>query len=190
MPDLVGTDCCIFGVGDEDILAAKRLFLQFSDHVPVEDTKFGSILPRTDDAGSIFINGMKVAEEPNFLFSYNITAINALIKKALNRERQNLGRSAYSDRVRSILLASQSSEVASALASNLEALSRGTAHDELAWLDVQEHAVRILNSNRKVLFVSSSEAVARPDLMETAQSTGFQIVAVPENLARKIAGNY
>jgi hypothetical protein len=36
--------------------------------------------------------------------------------------------------------------------------------------------------------VSSSEAVARPDLMETAQSTGFQIVAVPENLARKIAG--
>lgn len=187
-PESVGTDCCIYGVGDADVLAAKKLFLQFSDNPSLEDTKFGSILRRNDASGSIFINGMKVAEEPNFLFSYNITAINASIKKALNRERQNLGRSAYSDRVRSILLASQSAEVASALASNLEALSRGTAHDELAWLDVQEHAVRILNSNRRVLFVSSSEAVARPDLMETAQSTGFQIVAVPENLARKIQG--
>lgn len=187
-PESVGTDCCIYGVGDADVLAAKQLFLQFSDNPSLEDTKFGSVLRRNDASGSIFINGMKVAEEPNFLFSYNITAINASIKKALNRERQNLGRSAYSDRVRSILLASQSPDVAQALGANLQALSQGTAHDELAWLDVQEHAVRILNSDRKVLFVSNAEAVARPDLIESAQSTGFQIVAVPENLARKIQG--
>jgi hypothetical protein len=87
---------------------------------------------------------MKVAGESNFLFSYNITAINASIKKSLNRERQNLGRSAYSERVRSILLACQSEAVAQALADDLQKTTVGDAHDELSWLDVQEHAVRIL----------------------------------------------
>ena len=68
----------------------------------------------------IYINGMKVADESNFLFNYNITALNASIKKSLNRERQNLGRSAYSQRIRSVLLAGQSEFVAQALADDLQ----------------------------------------------------------------------
>jgi hypothetical protein len=188
VPDMVGTDCALYGVADEDVAAAKNLFLRFCDSVVLDETTFGSDLNSVGTAGAIFITGMKLAEEPNFLFSYNITSITAAIKKVLNRERQNLGRSAYSDRVRSLLLATRAPEVAQALADDLQRISVGTAHDELAWLDVQEHAVKVLNSVRKVLFVNSEEIVARPDLIEAAKSAGFQVLSVPENLTRRIVG--
>ena len=188
MPDLVGTDCALYEVTDDDVAAAKKLFLRFCDAVVLDETKIGSILRCTATPGAIFINGMKVAEEPNFLFAYNITSITASIKKALNRERHNLGRSAYSDRIRAMLLSARSSDVARALADDLQRISAGTAHDELTWLDVQEHAVKLLNSVGKVLFVSSDEIVARPDLIEAAKSSGFQILSVPENLTRRITG--
>jgi hypothetical protein len=188
IPDIIGTDCAFYGVGDDVVATAKNLFLRFSDPTVLDETKFGSVLRCTGSTGAIFINGMKVAEEPNFLFSYNITSITSAIKKALNRERQNLGRSAYSDRIRAILLATRAPEVAQTLADDLQRISLGTAHDELAWLDVQEHAVKLLNSVRKVLFVSTEEIVARPDLIEAAKGTGYQILSVPENLARRISG--
>ena len=42
-------------------------------------------------------------EESNFLFSYNVTNLTDTMKKRLNRERLNVGRTTYSDRVKSIL---------------------------------------------------------------------------------------
>jgi len=185
---MVGTDCCLDGVSDADIEAAKSLFLYFSDTPAVEESRFGSVFIRGLESASIYINGMKVAEEANFLFSYNITALNAAIKKALNRERQNLGRSVYSERVRSILLACQSQAVAQALSDDLQRHSSGEAHDELSWLDVQEHAVRILNTKRKVLFIGSSDIIQRPDIVDSARASGFQVLTVPENLAEKLDG--
>jgi hypothetical protein len=188
IPDIVGTDCAFCGVADDDVATAKKLFLRFCAPTVLDETKFGAVLRCPEAPGAIFINGMKVAEEPNFLFSYNITCLTAPIKKALNRERQNLGRSAYSERIRAMLLATRAPEVAQALADDLQRIPIGTAHDELAWLDVQEHAVKLLNSVRKVLFVSSEEIVARPDLIEAAKATGFQILSVPENLTHRIGG--
>jgi hypothetical protein len=187
-PDLHGTECCLKGVPDADIATAKAMFLRFAESTLLENTKYGDVHHRTSAGGVIYINGMKVAGEPNFLFSYNITSLNSSIKRALNRERQNLGRTAYADRVRSILLACQKEEVAQSLGTDLQAYSGGISHDELAWLDVQEHAVRILSASKRVLFINSSELVARPDLVDAAVSTGFQIVSVPENLTKKIEG--
>jgi len=187
-PDMQGTECSLRGVSDVDIDSAKRMFLCFTAAQPIESTNYGAVYERVQNAGCIYINGMKVAEEPNFLFSYNITSLNAAIKRALNRERQNLGRAAYSDRVRAILLACKTESVAQRLANDLQSHSHGDAHDELSWLDVQEQAVRILNSLKKVLFVSATELESRPDLIQDARSTGYQVVAVPENLTVKIQG--
>ena len=188
LPELHGTECCLHGVPDADVAVAKTMFLRFAESTLIEETKFGSAHHRTSAGGVIYINGMKVAEEPNFLFSYNITSLNSAIKRALNRERQNLGRTAYTDRVRSILLACQTEAIAQSLSADLQAFSGGASHDELSWFDVQEHAVRILSASKRVLFINSSELITRPDLVETAQATGFQIVAVPENLTKKIEG--
>ncbi|MEW5972086.1 MAG: ATP-binding protein, partial [Pseudomonadota bacterium] len=133
-------------------------------------------------------NGVKVATEENFLFSYNITSLNAAIRKALNRERTNVGRTAYTERVKSILLSSSSINVAQSLADDLQNYSGGNHHDELSWLAVQEHAVKILNQNQKVVFVTSEEMMLKPNLIDEARSSGYKIIAVPDNLKTKIQG--
>jgi len=45
--------------------------------------------------GRVYVRGLLVAEEPNFLFSYNITDLTTPLRRALNRERSNVGRTAY-----------------------------------------------------------------------------------------------
>jgi hypothetical protein len=184
--DFAGTEFELRGVTDKDIEAAKKLFLKFSGEEIIETTKQGQIIKRNESHGNIYINGVKVAEEENFLFSYNITMLNAPIKKALNRERTNVGRSAYADSVKKILLSSTKKEVAEILAKDLQNINRGTVHDELTWIDVQEHSVKILNQQGKYLFVTSSEAMQHPDMLDQARSSGHEIITIPENLKLKI----
>jgi len=185
---LEGTEFIIEGAADEDIWKAKNLFLKFTGEQVLETTKAGDIVNKVGRIGKIYINGVKVAEEENFLFSYNITQLTTTIKKALNRERTNVGRTAYTDSIKKILLGCKSTEVAKILADDLQNINRGTQHDELNWLDVQEHSVKILNQNEKVLFVSSTDIMFNPDMIEEAKASGHQIVLIPENLKEKIKG--
>lgn len=184
-----GTEVKMTGVDDKEMMAAKQLFLRFSGESVVDTTRHGQIITRSDGPGSIYINGVKVAQEDNFLFSYNITQMSAALKKAINRERSHVGRSAYTDSVKKILLASESAEVAAQLSADIERYQTGTMHDELAWLDVQEHAVKILNAQRAVMMVTAQEAMTHPDLMDHAREAGKTILTIPENLREKIAGS-
>jgi hypothetical protein len=178
-PDLQGTDCCLPAVADADVSAAKKMFLRFNASGAIEETAFGVLYPRSSSGGIIYVNGMKVAEEPNFLFSYNITSLNSAIKHALNRERRNVGRTAYADRVRSILLACKGQRVADSLTNDLQAQSLGSAHDELlCWLDIQQHAAQLLNAQKKVVFLNPAQITAHPDLVDDAKSMGHQIIRV------------
>ncbi len=188
-PKFVGTEFELIGATDKDIEDAKNLFLKFSGEQIIETTKQGQVVKKKGKHGNIYINGVKVAEEDNFLFSYNITVMNAAIKKALNRERTNVGRSAYTDSVKKILLASVSKDVAEILAKDLTNINLGTAHDELTWIDVQEHSVKILNQQGKYLFVTSFEAMQHPDMIDQARNSGHEIITIPENLKFKIQGS-
>ena len=78
--------------------------------------------------------------------------------------------------------------MAKLLADDLQNITDGTAHDELSWIDVQEHSVKILNQNGKVLFVSSTDIMMHPDMIDEAKASGHQIVSIPENLKDKIKG--
>lgn len=188
MPDFEGTECCLWGVSGFDVSRSKQMFLRFSGAQKIEETKFGSVYPRAESGGIIYLNGLQVAEEPRFLFSYDITSLNSAIKRALNRERQNLGRVAYADRVRAILVSCESKLVSEALADDLRVFSGGAAHDELSWLDVQQHSARILNSTTPVIFLNPNEIIARPDIVESAVSAGRQIITVSSALTKKIQG--
>lgn len=185
-PYFTGTEFELNGVTDNDIEKAKELFLKFSNENIIESTKQGQVVEKKGVFGNIYINGVKVAEEENFLFSYNITVLNAPIKKALNRERSNVGRSAYTASVKKILLASSSKDVAQILAKDLTNIDRGTAHDELMWIDIQEHSVKILNQQGKYLFVTSFEAMEHPDMIDQAKNSSHEVIVIPENLKDKI----
>ena len=187
-PNFVGTEFTFKGISDKDIEKAKDLFLKFSGEPIIEQTKYGDVLRKKATVARIYINGVKVAEEENFLFSYNITALNEVIRKALNRERSNVGRSAYSERVRSILISSGSTEIAHDLADDLKNYDSGEIHDELKWLDVQEHAVKILNSLEKVVFLTSEEISNETMMVNEAKQAGYQIIPIPSNLKYRIKG--
>ena len=185
-PDLIGTDVLLGDITEESIEKAKALFLRFSGEKLVESTDYGDVYKNTKEKAFIYINGVKVAEEEYFLFSYNITSLTKQIRKALNRERTNVGRNAYRDRIMKILLYCKGENIAKMLMEDLQKIEQGTNHDELRWVDVQKHAVSILSSKSNAIFVTSSEIQKSFHLIDDAKSRGLNIVTIPDSLREKI----
>jgi hypothetical protein len=187
-PGRFGTDIALTGVSDDSMETAKGFFLRYSDERLLESTEYGDVFARAGkkQPSRIYVKGLLVAEEPNFLFSYNITKLSAALRRALNRERSNVGRTAYSDRVKAILKACTSSAVAGPLANDLNAIAMGRSHDEIAWRDVALHACQVLQTNEKVVFVSAWQMAGDTAQLRYAQDDGYRIVIVPEDIATKL----
>jgi hypothetical protein len=182
-----GTDVALTGLKDTDVEQAKGLFLRYAGDEVLERTPIGAVLARPKgQPARIYVNGLRVATEDNFLFSYDVTSMTAALRRALNRERSNVGRTAYADRVKAILLAAESKPVADALAKDLAKYEWGTIHDETGWLDVGLHACRILNAAERILFVTPWQIAESPAVIDRARHDGYRIVSVPETLARRL----
>ena len=187
-PTMVGTDAILSGATDMDVDAAKDFFLRFSGEETLDATKIGDILavPRKRTP-RIYVNGLFVAEEPGFLYSYNITALTKGLRKALNRERSNVGRTAYGERIRAILMQARSPGVVRALAEDLSGFASGHIHEELTtWQDVAIHACRALSSVDKVVFVTSSQMFSNGNLIEYASADGLRVIVVPDAVQAKL----
>jgi hypothetical protein len=185
-PTMPGTEFILSGLSRADVDRAKEFFLRYSDETVLESTRYGAVLHHEAGDARIYVNGLRVATEPDFLFSYNITSLTKALRAALNRERSNVGRQAYSDRVKAILLACESSEVAGPLAGDLAAFAAGTAHDETGWIDVALHACRILNSHERVVFATADQVYLSAGLLSNAEGDGYRVIVVPENVALKL----
>jgi hypothetical protein len=185
-PALVGTDVEVSGVADDDVEAAKALFRHYAGDEVLEETEYGVVLARPKSAARIYVNGLRVAEERNYLFSYDITSPTKALRAALNRERSNVGRTAYTDRVKSIVLAARSEAVASALAEDLSKFETGRWHDEVQLVDVGVHACQVLNATGRVIFLTPQELNAARDFVDRAKDDGYRVVVVPQNIRRKL----
>ena len=183
-----GTEFVLTGLQRADVERAKGYFLRFSGERVLEETPYGEVLERAPGPARIYVNGVRVAEEENTLFSYNVTALTAAMRKALNRERTHVGRSAYTDRLKSMLLACRSYDVASRLVDDLQRFASGDTHDELRWVDVQAHACGLLNEGRSTVFMTAAELKASPDSAYRAEQDGYRIVVIPDSLSQKIEG--
>ena len=187
-PEIVGTDIILENCADEQMDKAKALFLIFSGELLVGSTEYGTIHEKNKESSNIYINGVKVAEEENFLFSYNITSITQSIKKALNRERTNVGRSAYTDRIKSILLKTEEDGIAEKLIVDLEELERGYGHEEISWIDVTTHACKLLSSKDKVVFFTPEELKDSPVMVDRAKDDGYRVITVNQKIKNKLKG--
>jgi hypothetical protein len=189
-PDFVGTEFILYGdrLGEKQVEEAKGLFLHYAGDKVIGTTPAGAVLRSADGKvrARIYVNGLRVAEEDNFLFSYNITSPTKALRRALNRERSNVGRGAYTDRVKAILLACEQNEVIDALVADLQNYERGTQHDETQWLDVGLHACKQLNARRKVIFLTAYELALAPDFVQRAVDDGYETIVVPETIRRKL----
>ena len=182
-----GTDFALKGLSDTDMAAARDYFLRFTGDEELEGTPLGSILRRPDEEPArIYVKGVRVALEEQFLFSYNITSTTAQLQRALNRERSNVGRSAYQDRVKAILLKAHSDVVAEELVKDLTRIPLGTNHDEVTWLDVQEQAVRILAAKGKTVFVSAQQMFTMGSTVQEARADGYKVIVIPDRLLARV----
>lgn len=184
-----GTDFSISGISEKEVEAAKSMFLYFNQNATLlEKTKYGEVYQNKEPHfASIYINGVQVATESNFLFSYNITNINAQIKKALNRERTNVGRSAYSDTIKNILRQCTSYAVLFPLVEDLKNVMRGTNCDESSWVDVASYAARTLNTNGNVVFMTPEKRDALTnEQLEILKNSGKKLIMVTENVFSKV----
>ncbi len=88
--DIVGTDFVLENCSDEEMRKAQSNFIKYTSSELLQITRYGEVYKKTkpNEKSNIYVNGMKIAQEDNFVFHYNITNINASIKKALNRENK------------------------------------------------------------------------------------------------------
>lgn len=186
-PNMVGTDFAVTGISDADMEDAKKRFLVFNDLTKLESTRYGDVYACRNDDPAIYINGVKVAQESNFMFSYNITALNAQIRKALNRERSNVGRTAYSDTVKNILKSCKSNDVLLPLVDDLQHRMYGTNKDETAWVDVAAQASQTLNKAGEVVFMTPTQrAELTNQQVEILERSGKRLVMVTDDVYSKI----
>lgn len=185
--NMIGTDFCLFGCAADDIEKAKSLFLSFTNDDILETTKYGQVIRKNGADSIIYINGVKVAQEDNFLFSYNITLLNSQIKKALNRERTNVGRSAYTSRIKDILLSCDSEDVIEELVYDLQDYTSGDKHDELSWNDVAIYVSKKLSEiDSTTTFVTAQEMMEAPSIIDEMQRNGQNPIVVSDSLIIKM----
>lgn len=185
---MIGTEF-ILDVRDEDIEAAKSLFLAFSDRTPLENTEYGDIYLKSNDlSASIYVHGVKVAEESNYLFDYNITKPNTKLNKSLNRERSAVGRTAYSDLVKKMLLNAKDDSVIELLINELQnKIPEGTNCDEISLIDVQSHIIKIDNKTKQRVYISQSDALSfTNDDKEKIKESGKEIIVLPNVTHKRI----
>jgi len=188
---MVGTDFFIEGIDQSDVEQAKDLFLKFNDAMVLESTKYGEVLQSDKDllAARVYINGVLASEEENFLFSYNITNLTKSMRKALNRERTNVGRSTYTERVKSILKSCSSDEVLMGLAEQIRDREKGNQCDEIRWADIAQIGISALaERDGKVIYATAEEIMNNPDYLGDMQRDGYTIIPVSEKDHEGISG--
>lgn len=185
--NMVGTDFIFSGISSKDVDNAKKMFLFFNQNKLLESTKYGEVYENINSKACIYINGIEVANEDNFMFSYNITNITSQIKKSLNRERTNVGRSAYSESIKKILTNCKNNTILLSLMNDLNNIMLGTNKDESTWSDVSVYAAKNLNDSNNVVFLTPTE---RNDLtnaqVEILKNSGKQIVLITDSIKAKI----
>ena len=190
---MVGTDFFIEGIGQSDVEQAKDLFLKFNDAVVLESTKYGDVLQSDKESlpARVYINGVLASEEENFLFSYNITNLTKSMRKALNRERTNVGRSTYTERVKSILKSCSSDEVLGGLAEQIRDREKGNQCDEIRYADIAQIGIAALaERDDKVIYATSEEIMNNPNYLGDMQRDGYTIITVSEKDHDSISGEH
>lgn len=150
--DFLGTEIIIEDIENDEFENAKNNFVKLSNSSPIFSCSKGEIYENIGKS-SIYYNGMKVSEDNNLLFSYNILQPNAKLNKSLNRERKMISRDAYRDNIISILkiaINSKNNKI-------IENILKGSAisdNNEWGFIEIKK---AILENNDSILIGNKDE---------------------------------
>jgi hypothetical protein len=184
--NLHGTEFILGGATDSHIEKAKALFLRFAGEEVIETGRYGQILQRQDGAARVYILGVLASEEPNFMLSYNITSLTEGMKKRLNRERLNVGRTTYTDRVKAILKEATSQTVHNLLVEQVKKRASGDQCDEMGWTEISHMALNLMHQQARVVYLTEQELQSKPNVLDNARRDGYEPVVISEQQKTKL----
>ncbi len=184
--NIEGTDFIFSGISNEKMDLAKSFFLKFNDESLLDSTMYGEVYSRKSSGAKVYINGVFAADEPNFMFTYNITNITQSIKKKLNRERLNVGRSTYSSRVKDILLSTDNNQVQFELIEQARNRYSGNLYDEFSWIEISQKAFNLLNNSQHVVFLTEEEIIHSPEIIDWAKRDRYEIITISDKEKDKL----
>lgn len=188
-PHFVGTDFILSGVSDDAVETAKSMFIYFNKQLTLlEKTKYGEVYQKGKGPAIIYINGVQIATEDNFLFCYNITNIDSKTRSALNRERTNVGRTAYTNAVKNTLLKCESVDTIRTLIADLKNVIQGTQCDESNWIDVATYAAKKLAKlDAQIVFMTPNQnSLLNNGQREILERSAYRLILVTDNVYNKI----
>lgn len=185
-PDLVGTLIRIENVSQRDVFEAKEMFLQFNGATPIYKGEQGDIIASDNEPAYVYVNGLRIAEDESLKFSYNITKLDSKLRKNLNRERNAVGRTAYTDSIKKILRNCESDEVWDALASDLEKEATDRCA-EVNWTEICARAAAYLSksNNDPVFMTQERRNQLTANQVEKLQVQGREVIIIPKSVEDK-----
>lgn len=116
------------------------------------------------EEASIYLNGMKISEDSNLRFSYNITNPSSTIKKGINRERQYVSRTVYQKDISKILENVDDETVLNKLVEQMERSYEDKNYAEIKWKGIAIKTSKYILKNENVIFISNEDIDKRNDL--------------------------
>lgn len=154
----VGTEVRLTGVEQYEIEEAKHLFLDLSGHQVIEDNEIGQVIDPGEETPGVYIHGVRVNDEDDFLFSYNVSNLSNQLSQFLNRERQAVARSAYGSVLKELLLDCRTAKVRDSLALELENRHEGdSCYEVKRWAPIGVFALERLHEQKSVVAISQHQ---------------------------------
>lgn len=189
-PNEIGTDIVI-KCTDTDIEKAKSKFCAFGNYEMMDRNKHGQILKNKNGISKIYFNGVEIAEAEDFLFSYNITNANAHLKKALNRERKNVGKTAFAKKIEDILEQCKQPSVLSILYEQVK--KHNTRKNELNYTKVEANVIinheNLNTSKEKNIYVTSEQlhnSDSAREILDMKEQDGLETIEISDKAYKRI----
>lgn len=150
----VGTQVVLENCEDIYMDEAKEYFLKYrGEYSKVSETRYGDILIESNKKynGTIYFNGMKIASENTFLYSYNIKLEDEELKKGISRERNQVSKDVYMSSVKRIIKLLENKKDKDTLNEYFKKIYRsrdGSLTGELIYKEVQIRIFKYLAYNK------------------------------------------
>lgn len=155
----VGTQVILENCKDIYMDEAKKYFLKYrGEYSKVAETRYGDVLIESNEKyiGTIYFNGMKIASENTFLYSYNIKLEDKELKKGISRERNQVSKDVYMSSVKRIINLLENKEDKDTLNKYFERIytSRdGSLSGELIYKEIQIRIFKYLADNNITIII-------------------------------------
>lgn len=187
-----GTEIILDKCGDSFIEEAKAHFLIYreNNYKVLDRTKYGDVLLENSKGqnGTIYLNGIKIAYENTFLYSYNIKIEEDTLKKGISRERCNLSREIYKDSLKRIINDIKSEEVLNGYYNKIIKTRDGSLSGELVYKDTQLRTIeyRLKNKYNLVIFPSERKVNLVSLYTELSLKEGITVISLLNKYYNKL----